>query len=206
MTRLHVYLLALAAFTASTLMIIASIFQPRWISYHVTSQAGGSFDVHIGLHERCFSTHDPPCAPYPPADLCEGNGGRYFCSMWKTAGFLASFSAILCLATLVCFLIIIMGGKYKREIGWPLVSGMLTVVAMTEFVVISAVAFLFDHDDQFAIPDWSLDVSWAISLASAVTTLAAAVGLTASAYLLEPEEGYDYLEDPLDDPFPEYVG
>ncbi|QPG97271.1 hypothetical protein C2857_006063 [Epichloe festucae Fl1] len=198
MTRVYVYSLALAAFGASTAMIIVSIFQRSWISYHVTSPRGDSFDVHVGLHERCFSTHDPPCRPYPPADLCQGENGRYFCSVWRTVGFLASFSAILCLATLVCFLVVIKGGKYRRETGWTLVSGMLTMVSLVEFVVISAVAYLFDHDDQFTIPGWRLDVSWSISLASAIISLASAVGLTVSAYLVPPEEGYDYLEDPLD--------
>ncbi|KAG5979706.1 hypothetical protein E4U55_004845 [Claviceps digitariae] len=198
MTRIYVYSLALVAFAASTVMIIASIFQPSWISYHVTSPKGDTFDVRVGLHERCFSTHDPPCKPYPPADLCQGESGQYFCSVWRTVGFLASLSAILCLATLVCFLVVMKGGKYRRETGWPLVSGMLTVVAIFEFVIISAVAYLFDHDDQFTIPDWSLDVSWTTSLASAVISLAGAAGLAVSAYLMAPEEGYDFLDDPLD--------
>ncbi|KAG6007237.1 hypothetical protein E4U54_000045 [Claviceps lovelessii] len=198
MTRIYVYSLALVASAASTVMIIASIFQPSWISYHVTSRKGDTFQVHVGLHERCFSTHDPPCKPYPPADLCRGESGQYFCSVWRTVGFLASFSAILCLATLVCFLVVMRGGKYRRETGWPLVSGMLTVVAVVELVVISAVAYLFDHDDQFTIPDWSLDVSWTTSLISAILSLAGAVGLAVSAYLMAPEEGYDFLDDPFD--------
>ncbi|KAG6005617.1 hypothetical protein E4U21_007804 [Claviceps maximensis] len=198
MTRIYVYSLALAAFAASTVMIIASIFQPSWISYHVRTPKGDTFDVNVGLHERCFSTHDPPCKPYPPAHLCQGESGRYFCSVWKTVGFLASFSAILSLATLVCFLVVMKGGKYRRETGWPLVSGMLTLVSIAEFVVISAVAYLFDHDDQFNIPDWSLDISWSTSLASAIISLAGAVGLAVSAYSMAPEEGYEFLDDPFD--------
>ncbi|KAG6016251.1 hypothetical protein E4U41_004480 [Claviceps citrina] len=199
MTRIYAYALALVASAASTIMIIGSIFQTGWISYHVASPRGDSFDVHVGLHQRCFSTHDPPCRPYPPEDLCQGEGGRYFCSVWRTAGFLASLSAILCLATLVCFLVVVRGGKYRRETGWPLVSGMLAVVAAVELVVVSAVAYLFDHEDQFAIPGWSLGRSWSAGLAGAVLSLAGAVGLAVSAYLLAPEEGYDFLEDPLDD-------
>ncbi|KAG5913955.1 hypothetical protein E4U42_000750 [Claviceps africana] len=198
MTRIYVYSLALAGFAASTVMIIASIFQSSWISYHVTSPKGDSFDVNVGLHERCFSTHDPPCTPYPSADLCQGENGRHFCSVWRTVGFLASLSAILCLATLVCFLVVMRGGKYRRETGWPLVSGMLTVVAVVELVVISAVAYLFDHHAQFAVPGWRLDISWTTSLASAMVSLAGAVGLAVSAYLMAPEEGYDFLDDSFD--------
>ncbi|KAK2609290.1 hypothetical protein QQS21_002225 [Conoideocrella luteorostrata] len=130
--------------------------------------------------------------------MCEGTTGQWFCSVWKTVGFLATFSTILCLAGLVCFLVVIKGGKYRRETGWPLISGMLTLVALIQFAVLIAVWYLYEHDDQFTIPGWHLGASWDISLASAILSLATAVGLTVSAYLLPPEEGYEFLEDDVD--------
>lgn len=59
-------------------------------------------------------------------------------------------------------------------------------------------AYLYDNDDQFTVPGWNLDVSWILGTVSATLSLVAAIGLTASAYLLPPEEGYDFLEDPFD--------
>jgi hypothetical protein len=59
--------------------------------------------------------------------------------MWKTVGFLASFAVLLCLGTLVSFGVTLAGGKYKRESGWPLVSGLLALVSVVEFVIISIV-------------------------------------------------------------------
>jgi hypothetical protein len=59
--------------------------------------------------------------------------------MWKTVGFMASLAAIMCLASLVSFLVVMKGGKYKRETGWPLVSGMLTMVSVVELTIISIV-------------------------------------------------------------------
>ncbi|QUC20410.1 uncharacterized protein UV8b_04651 [Ustilaginoidea virens] len=195
MTRSYVYFSALVAFTAATAMIVASIFLPAWITYSVTSPQGDKVEMHVGLHRRCINFHDPPCTDYPTPDMCQGEDGRTFCSMWKTVGFLASLSAILCLASLVSFLVIIKGGKYKRETGWPFVTGMLTLVSLVEFFIVGTVSYLSRHDDQFAIPGFNLDVGWQISLASAVICLLGAAGLAASAYLLPPEDGYSFLED-----------
>lgn len=41
-------------------------------------------------------------------------------------------------------------------------------------------------------------MSWYISTASAAISLLAAAGLAVSAYLLPPEDGYDFLEDSID--------
>ncbi|KHN94327.1 uncharacterized protein MAM_07856 [Metarhizium album ARSEF 1941] len=197
MTRVYVYSSALVAFVAATGMVVASIFIPNWVSYSVTTPKGDVVEKHIGLHRTCSNLDSPTCREFPTADLCQA-GQRYFCDMWKTVGFMASLAAIMCLASLVCFLVVMKGGKYKRETGWPLVSGMLTLVSVVELVIISIVAYLFDHDDQFAIPGWKLDVSWCISAASAAIALLTAAGLAVSAQLLPPEEGYDFLDDPVD--------
>ncbi|KAL2206101.1 hypothetical protein CC79DRAFT_846003 [Sarocladium strictum] len=197
MTRLWVYSCALTAFVAATAMAVASIWIPHWVTYSVTTPGGDTFEKHIGLHQSCSTLDNPPCRTFPPKDLCR-DGERYFCSMWRTVGFMASFAVIICLACLVSFLVIMSGGKYKRETGWPFVGAMLTLVAVVELVIISIVAYLFDNDDQFAIPGWSLDASWYMSTFSAAICLIAAGGLTLSAYLLPPDDGYDFLEDPFD--------
>ena len=119
-------------------MIAASIFVPSWISYSVTTPKGDIIEKRIGLHRSCSSLDSPTCREFPTPELCTA-GARYFCSLWKTVGFMASLSAILCLASLVCFLVVMKGGKYKRETGWPFVSGMLTLVSVVEFVIISIV-------------------------------------------------------------------
>jgi hypothetical protein len=135
--------------------------------------------------------------------------------MWRTVGFLASFTTLLCLGGLVTFVVIMSGGKYKRETGWPFAAAFLTLVAVVEFVSISIVvstpgtkvipvqqligqAYLYDHDDQFTIPGWHLDTSFYLSTVGAAISLLAAFGIAFSAYLLPPEEGYDFLSDPLD--------
>lgn len=197
MTRVWVYSCALTAFVAATAMAVASILIPHWVTYTVTTPGGDTFEKHIGLHRSCSTLDDPPCRTFPSKDLCQ-DGERYFCSMWRTVGFMASFAVILCLACLVSFLVIMGGGKYKRETGWPFVGAMLTLVSAVEFVIISIVAYLYDNDEQFAIPGWSLDASWYMSTFSATICLIAAGGIALSAYLLPPDDGYDFLEDPFD--------
>ncbi|GKU01195.1 pre-mrna splicing factor [Fusarium langsethiae] len=197
MTRVSVYTTALAAFVAATVMIVVPIWLPNWLTYSVTSATGETIERHIGLHKSCSTLDDPYCRDFPPKDLCEG-GERYFCSMWRTVGFLASFTTLLCLGGLVTFVVIMSGGKYKRETGWPFATAMLTLVSVVEFVSISIVAYLYDHDDQFTIPGWHLDTSFYLSTVGAAISLLSAAGIAFSAYLLPPEEGYDFLSDPLD--------
>ena len=45
-----------------------------------------------------------------------------------------SFATIVELATLVSFIVVMAGGKFKREDGWKLVGGLLLVDAAIEFV------------------------------------------------------------------------
>lgn len=52
---------------------------------------------------------------------------------------MASFTIILCLASLVAFALVMGGGKYRRETGWPFVSALLTLVSVVEFIIISIV-------------------------------------------------------------------
>lgn len=122
----------------ATAMIVASITEPHWVSYSVTTTAGETLEKHIGLHKSCSSLDDPHCRDFPSKELCQ-YGERYFCSMWRTVGFMASFTIILCLASLIAFALVMGGGKYRRETGWPFVSALLTLVSVVEFIIISIV-------------------------------------------------------------------
>lgn len=119
-------------------MTIAALATPHWVSYTVTTTAGDHLSKHIGLHKSCSSLDDPPCRRFPYKSLCQ-EGERYFCSMWRSVGFLAWVTALLCLAGLVSFLVVMRGGKYKRETGWPFVTSMMALVSVVEFVVIAIV-------------------------------------------------------------------
>lgn len=58
---------------------------------------------------------------------------------------------------------------------------------------------MFESDTYFAEPDWRLDTSWILCTVSASVAALLIGGLASSAYLLPPEDdGYDFLDDPLD--------
>ena len=59
-------------------------------------------------------------------------------------------------------------------------------------------AYLFNHDDQFSLPGWSLSSSWILCVVSASVSVLLALGLWATAQFLPPEDDYEYLEDPED--------
>ncbi|EGX95886.1 hypothetical protein CCM_00540 [Cordyceps militaris CM01] len=177
-------------------MIVASIAMPNWIDYAVTTSQGDTIRKTIGLHKSCSNLDGDRCTPYPTASLCQSER-RYFCTLWRTAGWLASLSVVLALAGLVSFGITLGGGKYKRASGWPFVAGLVAAFAAVQLIVISAVAYLFDHDEQFVIPGWQLGVSWYLALSSALLGIATVVGLVLSAFVLPPEDGYEFLEEPM---------
>jgi hypothetical protein len=125
-------------------MTITSIGSPNWVSYTVSAPTGGTVTDTIGLHRRCTSSTGT-CSPFPDEAHCHRSAeGRSFCSMWRTTGFLVSFSAVMEIAAIVGFLIIMRGGKVRRQGGWKVLGGMLTAAAAAEFVGMAVVVSFLD--------------------------------------------------------------
>ncbi|KAI0472913.1 hypothetical protein GGR56DRAFT_589299 [Xylariaceae sp. FL0804] len=197
MTRQIIYSIALGVFVCTTALTITAILTPHWVSYSVTADTGSTFTKNLGLHESCSSVDDPACRPFPSRDDCLAD--KTFCSLWRSSGFLLSFATIVELATLITFLVVMAGGKYKREAGWRLIGGFLLADAAVEFAVIGIVAHLVRVDAQFAaVPGWGLDWSFALCAVSAAVSVLLAAGLACSAWFLPPEDDYEYLDDPAD--------
>jgi hypothetical protein len=119
-------------------MTIASILMPDWLSYSMTASTGITVTRNIGLHQSCNSVSDPPCRHFPAEAECDGEE-RSFCSMWRTTGFLMSLATVAELATIVGFLVIMGGGKLKREKGWRVLGALLGVVAAIQFASMAIV-------------------------------------------------------------------
>lgn len=54
-------------------------------------------------------------------------------------------------------------------------------------------AYLFDNHSRFAVPGWQLDSSWILCTVSGAVAVLTAVGVAVSAYVLPPEDGYEFL-------------
>lgn len=191
MTRLILYSAAFGAFVAAMAMTFVAIFSPDWISYESTSSSGGQFKKTIGLHRSCSSL-DSSCQHFPQYEDCHGED-RYFCSMWRSVGFLMSFAAVVEMATFVAYIVVILGGKQKRETGWKILSFLLMLMGVVQCASMAIVAYLFDNDDRFFV-GWTLDKAWALCTASWSIAVVSAGVISLSAYLLAPEDGYEFIQ------------
>lgn len=201
MTRLSVYGASLAVFIAASALTLTSILVPHWVSMDVESQNSDTvYSQHLGLHHYCNTAlPDKPCRTFPDEEKdCDPND-RYFCSMWRTTGFLMSFATVAELATLVCFVVAIGGGSVKREYGWKVLCGLLSVVSVVQFAAMGLISFLYDNDEYFSVPGWRLDTSWILCTVSASVAAILVGALASCAYFLPPEDdGYNFLDDPID--------
>jgi formate hydrogenlyase subunit 3/multisubunit Na+/H+ antiporter MnhD subunit len=63
----------------------------------------------------------------------------YFCSLWRTTGFLMNFAAVLELVTIVAYIVILAGGKQKRQSGWKLLGALLVVTGAVQCAAMAIV-------------------------------------------------------------------
>lgn len=122
-------------------MTLASILVPHWVTMDVpVHDSDKTYSQHLGLHHYCNTAlPDKPCRFFPEEEKdCMGDE-KHFCSMWRTTGFLMSFATVAELATLVCFVVTIGGGKVKREYGWKVLCSLLALVSVVQFAAMGLV-------------------------------------------------------------------
>ncbi|KAF9894526.1 hypothetical protein FE257_006411 [Aspergillus nanangensis] len=189
LTKTIVYSSTLIVFLASLGLTISSIIVPKWLSYHSDRP---SFHYSYGLHRRCSSLTDI-CESFPQREDCHAED-RYFCSMWRSVGFLMSFAVVLQGMSLVTYLIVLSGGKRLRESGWKILSTLIILSAVVQAASMSIVAYLFDNEDRFFV-GWQLDESWIYCTVSWCVSLFCAGALILAAHSLPSEGGYELIPD-----------
>ncbi|KAE8357213.1 hypothetical protein BDV27DRAFT_93076 [Aspergillus caelatus] len=187
LTKTIVYTSSLIVFLASFGLTVSSIVVPKWISY-----SNDQIWYSYGLHRRCSSVTDA-CVSFPQQDDCSGRG-RYFCSMWRSVGFLMSFAVVLEGMSIVAYLIILTGGKRLRESGWKVLSLLIVLSVVVQAASMSIVAYLYDHDPRF-FPGWRLDESWIYCTISWCVSLLCAAALIVAGRVLPSEGGYELIPD-----------
>ncbi|KAK2779227.1 hypothetical protein FQN52_002523 [Onygenales sp. PD_12] len=192
-TKTIVYVATFFVFLAAFALTLASIALPRWVSSHRGSPSGVSY----GLHRRCFTlthSHSQSCERFPQYDDCQGSNNRYFCSMWRSIGFLMSFAVVLEGMTLITYLVILLGGKQARENGWRVLALLLVVVGVVQCAGMGLVSYLVENDDRFFL-GWKLDDSWIMCTVSWCLALLGAVAVVLAARVLPAEGGYELIAD-----------
>lgn len=182
---------SMVAFLAASIMTLTAIILPRWISWDTTTSAGTRIHYTYGLQRRCSSISQT-CEYFPQDQDCQGHD-RYFCSMWRTVGFLMSFSVVLQGMTLVAYVAMLAGGRQKRETGWKVLACFLLLTGLVQCASMAIIAFLYDHDDRFFV-GWKLDKSWIMCTLSWSILILSAGFLSASAFLLPSEGGYESIQ------------
>ncbi|KAB8233058.1 hypothetical protein ETB97_008853 [Aspergillus alliaceus] len=189
LTKTIVYISTLILFLASFGLTVASIVVPKWIVYHSDNNR---IWYTYGLHRRCSSVTNS-CHSFPLQDDCSGDD-RYFCSMWRSVGFLMSFAVVLEGMSIVAYLIILSGGKRLRESGWKVLSLLIILSVAVQASSMSIVAYLFDHEGRF-FTGWALDESWIYCTVSWCVGLLCAAGLILAGRVLPSEGGYELIPD-----------
>ena len=137
LTRSIVFSGALLVFLVGTGLTLAAIIVPEWISFEDETNHGTSIHSTYGLHKRCtntnsyLSTTSMHCKQFPTTKDCGGED-RYFCSMWRSVGFLMSFAVVIEGMTIAAFVILIMGGKQRREQGWGVMALLAVISALVQ--------------------------------------------------------------------------
>ncbi|KIX94975.1 uncharacterized protein Z520_09285 [Fonsecaea multimorphosa CBS 102226] len=205
LTRSIVFSGALFVFLAASGMTIASIAIPDWISFDGSTNHGTSIRYSYGLHRRCSNTNLPPsnisyttasnwhCTQFPRYEDCRGDD-RYFCSMWRSVGFLMSFAVVLEGMTLAAFAVLLVGGKQKREQGWGVLTILVALAAFVQAVGMALMAYLYENDERF-FSGWYLDKSWTMCTVSWSFEALCAVAITLAAVTLPSEGGYELIPD-----------
>ncbi|BCR87952.1 uncharacterized protein ACHE_40516S [Aspergillus chevalieri] len=187
LTKTIVYTGTLVVFLAAFGLTISSIVVPKWVSY-----SNHKHTYSYGLHRRCSSLTDT-CESFPQGEDCHGED-RYFCSMWRSVGFLMSFAVVLEGISVVSYLIILSGGKKLRESGWKVLSLLIVLGAVVQAGCVSIVAYLYDNEDRF-FAGWKLGESWVYCTVSWGLSLVCAVVLVLAANTLPSEGGYELIPD-----------
>ena len=71
--------------------------------------------------------------------------------MWRSVGFLMSFAVVMEGMTLITFVVVIAGGKQKRESGWKILTGLLILVALIQCTAMALVVGFSPF--PFCVPD-----------------------------------------------------
>lgn len=126
-----------------------------------------------GLHRRCSSLTDV-CEPFPQYEDCHGED-RYFCSMWRSVGFLMTFAVVLMSLAIVAYIIILSGGKKLRETGWGVLSSIIILSVAVQVASMALIVSLFRlcFATRFSlVPLASFYLLFSIRRISSTTTIA----------------------------------
>ncbi|RVD81591.1 uncharacterized protein DFL_009448 [Arthrobotrys flagrans] len=196
MSRTIFYGAAFAAFVSASILTLAAITIPRWVSYTYETSSGPITQTY-GLSYSCRTgpgSTPTTCHPFPTTHDCADS--PHFCTLWHSTNYLMNLALSIELLTSLSFLFILFGGVGYRKKGWGYLVGLLGSTVTCQLVAMSLVSYVYENDERFFV-GWRLDVCWVICVVSwgVVAVVAGLVGLVG--WVLPEEEregGYERLQ------------
>lgn len=102
---------------------------------------------------------------------------------------------MLSFATIVAFILVIVGGKQRHEQGWRVLIGCLSIVAIGQVVGLGLVAYVYRTDGRF-FEGWELGRSFWLVVGSVIAQVVIGAGVVGAALGLEEEGGYELIPEP----------
>ncbi|KAK9464518.1 hypothetical protein V1512DRAFT_268141 [Lipomyces arxii] len=164
------YLLSFAILTLSFTLTVLSIASPHWLTLTLYPEDvnGLPGKITYGLHQKCSSITET-CTPFPSEECATGD--RQFCNIWRTTSFMMWLSLVILGPVVVSYITLIFSTRQKREIGWRIISLLLSFVVAVQIIAMSAVVWLIGHDPNLKSQTWKLGVSWGAATGSWIITL-----------------------------------
>ncbi|CAG8531633.1 3278_t:CDS:2 [Funneliformis caledonium] len=147
MPTLATYSLITLLFTISYTFTLLSLLLPNWLLFS-TPKPFRTY-TNIGLFKRCSNTiFNDECRPFPSSDYndCEE---KFFCEEWGLAVTTMILAAILGGLTWLNFVLILLGGRLRREKAWKNSSGLLLLHALFQFITIFLIAHIYTTSEKF---------------------------------------------------------
>jgi len=105
-----------------------------------------------------------------------------------------TFAVVIEGMTIVAFVILISGGKQRREQGWGVMAILAGLAAFIQLAAMALTAYVFENDDRF-FAGWYLDKSWVMCTISWSFQAFCALAITMAALVLPSEGGYELILD-----------
>ncbi|GAA96406.1 uncharacterized protein L969DRAFT_89119 [Mixia osmundae IAM 14324] len=116
--------------------------------------------------------------------------GFGFCELWLTAGYVTSLSIVFGLGAILSIILVMFGGRKRRQEGWKVCSVMISLHAAFQILATAIIAQLYNGDDRF----WygtKLGSSFVLTTISWSLDIVLVVAILAGGYIASSEEdGY----------------
>ncbi|CAG8582370.1 11456_t:CDS:2 [Paraglomus brasilianum] len=186
MPSVTAYALISILFTIDYFLGFQSLIMPNWLVY--VSRFPLKLEIHYGLFKKCSSVQG--CYPFPSPERNDCDE-EWFCELWNAARFAVLFAAFVGAVTWLALVVVMLGGRGKRERMWGSIAAWLMFHAFFQFTAVGLIAYLFNNSDRFYF-GYKYDMSFIFATISGSLSVMLSISLVLNGVLVPSR--YDYLD------------